>query len=318
MTNFIDLSIIIVNWKSQAFVKKCLESITANSGTLSYEIIVIDNASFDGCDRMLEAEFPQVMFIQSEHNLGFAGANNLAFSRSSGRYVLFLNPDTEIQGEALTNLIVGLESRLDAGMVGAQLLNSDLSLQTTCIAAVPSILNQTLNAHYLRARFPGWKIWGMRPLLNGSHEPAKVEAISGACMLARREVIEKTGGFNVDYFMYAEDMDLCVRVARAGWNIYYIPDAKIVHHGGGSSSSHEESNFSNIVLRRSLIHFFTIYRGARYAALYRTVMVFISMFRILLLVAASPISVFPQGYRFLSSAMSKWCCIFAWSLGIAQ
>jgi N-acetylglucosaminyl-diphospho-decaprenol L-rhamnosyltransferase len=318
VTNLIDLSIIIINWKSQAFVRQCLTSIFSNEGSLSYEILVVDNASFDGCEQMLKSEFPRVTFIQSEQNLGFARANNLAFSLSSGRYILFLNPDTEIQEAAIQKLISALESSSDAGMVGARLLNSDFSLQTTCIAAVPSILNQTLNSHHLREMFPRWKIWGMRALFGESREAVQVEAISGACMLGRREVIECVGGFNTDYFMYAEDMDLCVKVRKAGWNIYYVPDAKIVHHGGGSSSSHEESNFSNIMVRISLIRFFTLYRGPVYTTSYRTVMIFISVFRILVLIVASPIAIFTRGRRFISGAMSKWCCIFVWSLGIAE
>ncbi|HKR93778.1 MAG TPA: glycosyltransferase, partial [Candidatus Angelobacter sp.] len=132
------------------FTQQCLASITANAGDLHYEVIVIDNASWDGCGEMIRREFPQVMFIQSNQNLGFAGANNLAFSKSTGRKVLFLNPDTEIQGSALQTLLSALESLPDAGMVGARLLNSDRTLQTHCVVALPSILNQTLNSEFLR------------------------------------------------------------------------------------------------------------------------------------------------------------------------
>jgi N-acetylglucosaminyl-diphospho-decaprenol L-rhamnosyltransferase len=313
-----DLSIIIINWNSQAFVAQCLTSIRKNAGVLALEILLVDNASYDGCEEMVKSQFPDVIFIQSEQNLGFAGANNLAFVHSTGRNILFLNPDTEIQGFALQKLVSGLESLSDAGMVGAHLLNSDLSIQTTCITAVPAILNQTLNSDHLRKAFPKWKIWGMRALFEKNNNPVQVEAISGACMLGRRETIERVGVFSTDYFMYAEDMDLCVKLAKAGLKIYYIPDAMIVHYAGGSSSSLEEKNFSSIVLRESMVRFLKIHRGPLYAAIYRSSIVFISVLRIILLVVASPILIPRMGFRFLSRALTKWCSILLWSLGMAR
>jgi GT2 family glycosyltransferase len=313
-----NLSIIIINWRSQAFVRDCLTSIYANIGSLTHEILVVDNASFDGCDEMVRSEFPHVLFIQSEHNLGFAAANNLAFARSSGRNVLFLNPDTEIRAAAIQELVSALECLPNAGMVGARLLNSDGSLQTTCITAIPGILNQTLNSRYLRRTFSRWEIWGMRALFENNTAPVPVEAISGACMLARREVIHRVGGFRTDYFMYAEDMDLCVTIAQAGWKIYYVPDAAIVHHAGGSSASREESNFSNIMLRQSVTRFFRLYRGPFYATLYRASLAVVSVLRILALLISCPILIQRWSYRGVSLALKKWCSIFLWSLGMTR
>jgi len=313
-----NLSIIIINWRSQAFVRDCLASICANIGSLTHEILVVDNASFDGCDEMVRSEFPHVLFIQSEHNLGFAAANNLAFERSSGRNILFLNPDTEIRGAAIQELVSALECLPDAGMVGARLLNSNSSLQTTCITAIPAILNQTLNSDYLRRTFPRWKIWGMRALFEDTTVPVPVEAISGACMLVRREVIQRVGGFRADYFMYAEDMDLCVAIAQAGWKIYYVPDATIIHHAGGSSTSREETNFSNIILRQSVTHFFWLYRGPLYVILYRASLTGVSVLRILILLIFFPMIIQRWSYRAGSRALKKWCSILLWSLGITQ
>lgn len=313
-----NLSIIIINWKSQAFVRDCLASLRDNIGSLTHEILVVDNASFDGCEEMIRSEFPHVIFIQSEHNLGFAAANNLAFAHSSGRNVLFLNPDTQIQGAAILELVSALECIPDAGMVGARLLNSDGSLQTTCITALPVILNQTLNSRYLRRTFPRWKIWGMRALFEPNTAPVPVEAISGACMLARREVIRHVGGFRTDYFMYAEDMDLCLTITQAGWKIYYIPDAAIVHHAGGSSASREESNFSNIILRQSVTHFFRLHRGPSYATLYRASIAAVSVLRIFILLISWPVLVLRWSVRGVALALKKWCSIFFWSLGISR
>ena len=314
--NSLTLSIIIINWKSKGFVRACLESIADNIGDLPQEIFVVDNASFDGCGEMLAAEFPQVLFLQCEHNLGFAGANNLAFSRSRGRTVLFLNPDTEIQGNAIQALIAALDSAPGAGMVGAHLLNSDLTLQTTCVTAIPSILNQTLNSDLLRRAFPRWRLWGMRALSIGATEPVAVEAISGACMLGTREIFERVGAFSTIYFMYAEDMDLSLKVARAGATIYYVPSARIIHHAGGSSSRQPDWSFSDLVLRESLVRFFVEHRGAAYAGLYRISIALISVLRVLVLALASPVLLLTGRRRTLSRAVNKWSHILLWSVGL--
>jgi N-acetylglucosaminyl-diphospho-decaprenol L-rhamnosyltransferase len=310
-----DLSVIIINWKSVNFTRKCLASIYANAGDLTYEVIVVDNASFDGCEQMVKSEFPQVTFIQSRENLGFARANNLAFAQSHGHNVMFLNPDTEIQGKALQKLTRCLESIPPAGMVGARLLNSDLSLQTTCIVALPSILNQTLNSRHLQRAFPKWRIWGMRPLFENSQEPFPVEAISGACMVAKRQVIAQVGGFTTDYFMYSEDMDLCLKVARSAWKIYFVPDASIVHHAAGSSSSRAERNFSSIMLRESVTRFMQLHHGRLYAMAYRLTTAFAAACRLLLLALALPVAIHPRGYGFIARAFSKWTAVLTWSLG---
>jgi N-acetylglucosaminyl-diphospho-decaprenol L-rhamnosyltransferase len=312
-----DLSIIIVNWRSKDYVRQCLNSMDANTSKLSLEIFVVDNASFDGCEEMIANEFPNVLFIQLEKNIGFAGANNLAFSRSRGRNTLFLNPDTKIQERALERLVAELESHADAGLIGGHLLNADLTVQTTCITALPGILNQSLNLEFLRRTFPRLKIWGMRPLFDTAKVPVPVEAISGACMLGRREVIESVGAFSMDYLMYAEDMDLCVKIRQAGWQIYYVPGAKIVHYGGRSSSFRKESNFSNIVLRKSIYLFFQIHRGSLYANCYRLSAVLISILRILVLAAMFPLLALSAQRQALTRALSKWCSILGWSIGLA-
>ncbi|MGA7795789.1 MAG: glycosyltransferase family 2 protein [Candidatus Acidiferrales bacterium] len=316
--NQIDLSIIIINWKCVAYTRQCLASIYANAGGLSCEVIVVDNASYDGCDAMVKSDFPQVAFLQSDRNLGFAGANNLAFAQSQGRNVLFLNPDTEVQGEALQILLSTLESLPHAGMAGARLLNSDFTLQTTCVVALPSILNQAMSSNYLRRTFPKWRTWGMRPLFVDGNSPRPVEAISGACMMGKREVLEQVGAFRTDYFMYAEDMDLCAKIAEAKWKIYYVPDARIVHHAAGSSSSRRESNFSSIMLRESLIRFMEFHRGRRYAFVYRCSTAFMAAFRLLLLLWAFPMAIHPKGYSSWSRSFSKWFDLLRWAMGATR
>ena len=314
----IELSIVIVNWKSREFLKNCLKSIHANCDSLEYEIVVIDNASYDGCKEMLESRFPDVVFIQSNENLGFARANNLAYNKSRGRNVLFLNPDTEIQGHALQTLLEALKTIPDAGMVGAKLLNSDNTLQTTCVTALPSIANQALASNYLRNHFPSWSIWGMRALYSGDQKVSRVEAISGACMLAKREILDRIGCFTTDYFMYAEDMDLCIKVNKTAAKICYVPEAVVVHHGGGSSSSHSESNFSSVMQRESLAKFFELHRGRGYALIYRTSTVLISAVRMAVIVLSSPITICKDGYRPFSRRANKWSSILRWAVDVSK
>ena len=132
-----DLSIIIVNWNSKDYLHKAIASVEADTKGIDFEVVVIDGGSFDGSAEMLRQDYPHVVFIQSDKNLGFAKANNEAFKVSRGRILLFLNPDTEVEGHAITTLYDQLNVLPDAGIVGPKLLNSDRSIQQSCIRASP-------------------------------------------------------------------------------------------------------------------------------------------------------------------------------------
>lgn len=316
MASPIEISVIIINYCSAAFTRACLRSIYAHGTTQNVEVVVIDNATYDGCAEMMHAEYPQATFIQSEQNLGFAGANNLGISVSHGSHLMFLNPDTEIQGDAIGRLFEVLTTMPDAGMVGAKLLNSDLSVQTTSITAFPSILNQILGSEYLRQKFPSSSLWGMKPLFENRSEPAVVDAISGACMMARRDLIEQIQGFTTDYFMYAEDLDLCVKVSKAGWKIYYVPDAVIVHHGGQSSGARSESNYADLMIRDSMFQFMAVHRGLWYARLYRTATVLAATSRLALLSVVLPLAMLSSKRARIVQAWKKWAAIIGWGAGL--
>jgi N-acetylglucosaminyl-diphospho-decaprenol L-rhamnosyltransferase len=163
--DLLNLSIIVVNWNSAQFVLRCVDSIRSTTAGLSYEILVVDNASFDGCDKLLKEHASDVIYIQSAKNLGFAHANNYAFRASRGLSLLFLNPDTEIVDSAIAILHNALERLPMAGAVGARLLNSDRSLQTSCIQSFPTILNQALDSDYFRKKWPQSALWGDEALL---------------------------------------------------------------------------------------------------------------------------------------------------------
>ena len=312
------LSIVIVNWRSVTFLAQCLRTIVQETKDLPFEVIVIDNASFDGSEEMVHREFPQTLFIQSKDNLGFSRGNNQAFARSHGKYILFLNPDTEITGDALAMLVNCLEADPKAGIVGPKLLNSDGSLQTSCVQAFPTILNQVFDAEALRRLFPNSSLWGVSALYRDDPAPAKVDVISGASLMIRRDVFEEVGQFSTDYFMYSEDVDLCYKVHSAGWKVVYLSGATVVHHGGQSSSKKAESNFAAVMIRESLYSYFKVRRGPLYAGAFRVTAGLFAMFRLALLLVLYCVTLGKYGDGSWPASFGKWRSIFRWSLGLEQ
>jgi hypothetical protein len=310
-----DLSIIIVNWNSKDFLAEALNSVQATVQGISYEVLVIDSGSFDGCAEMLAQSYPWVRFVQSDSNLGFAKANNAAFQLSRGDVILFLNPDTKVLGSAIADLMRTLRSRPDAGLVGPKLLNGDGSVQETCIRAFPTLLNQLLDSDFLRQRFPNSTLWGKRALATVDAMPKQVEALSGASLMISRKVFEQVGMFSTDYFMYSEDMDLCLMAARHGFNAYYVPAAVVVHYGGASSSQSPTSSFSAVMRLESQWRFFRKMYSARYAAAYRACMFFASLLRIAALTMALPLRLFKPERRGLIYSLHKWAARLRWTVG---
>ena len=313
-----DLSIIIVNWNSRDYLRKCIDSILAMIYGIEYEIVVIDSASFDGCDEMLRQCYSQVRFIQSDQNLGFAKANNEAFKVSRGRNLLFLNPDTELEGDAVQALLSHLKFLPNAGAVGAKLLNTDLSIQTSCIQSFPTLLNQILDSEVLRQRFPRFRLWGTARLFEKFATTAEVDAISGACLMIKRSVFESVGMFSTDYFMYSEDIDLCFKIWKAGWKIYYVPTAQVIHHGSGSSSQSSVNTFSSVMMLESRWRFFRKTRPPIYCKIYRLAIFSSSLIRIGLLLLAWPITILRREGSSIEFALKRWGARLRWTLGLEK
>jgi N-acetylglucosaminyl-diphospho-decaprenol L-rhamnosyltransferase len=307
-----ELSVIIVNWNSREYLNKCLASLVAFSGDVHYEVIVIDSGSYDGTGEMLQQHYPQVRFIQSD-NLGFARANNAAFKVSHGDFVLFLNPDTQVVGPALRTMCDAIRRFPDAGAIGCKLLNADGSVQTSCIQSFPTILNQFLNAEWLRRLFPKSSLWGMASLFG--NVPAEVEALSGACLMTRRSTFEQVGLFSEHYFMYAEDLDLCYKIKQAGYTNYYLPDAIVVHFGG-TSSDQRPSDFSVVMMRASIWRFLKKTRGELYGLAYRASVLIAALGRIACLLTVLPVYVTRGRLRSWTGSLRKWRAISIWSIGL--
>jgi GT2 family glycosyltransferase len=308
------LSIIIVNWNSKDYVRECLLSLNRSTG-IDHQTIVVDGASFDGCGEMILREFPAVKFIQSKENIGFGRCNNLGAAQAISDFLLFLNPDTELTPGALETLLKVAEEDSDVGLVGARLLNTDGSLQTSCVQALPNPLNQALDSDFLRRLFPRSKLWGNAAAF-ASPSPIEVAAVSGACMLIHRDTFASVGGFCPDYFMYAEDMHLCWEVSKLGKTIVYQPAAEIVHHGGGASAG-DFSRFSCVEMRRALYHFIRCRQGVCAGLVYRALIAVSALVRLTALSAAISLQTGDQRSR-IRVAISRWWTNLRWAIRPAR
>jgi N-acetylglucosaminyl-diphospho-decaprenol L-rhamnosyltransferase len=307
-----NLSIVIVNWESKAYLEKCIGSIVAQTRMSEYEIVVIDAGSFDGCEQMLRQRYPQVRFIQSPTNLGFARANNRAFQASSGHCVLFLNPDTEVLDGAIDTLYASLMALPASGLVGGKLLNADRTVQSSCIQSMPTILNQMLNSEILRRRWPRSRLWGVAALYEQGSQAREVEAISGACLMVRRQTFDTVGGFSEDYFMYAEDMDLSHKARSAGYKNYYVPNAIVVHYGG-SSSERAVNTFAAVMMPEAIWRFLRKTRGRTYGFGYRLAMLASAAARLAML---GIVWLGGQRRPARTASCRKWFAILRWSVNL--
>jgi hypothetical protein len=254
----------------------------------------------------------------SKTNLGFAGANNIGFKSSCGDYVLFLNPDTQLTGPTINTLLRHIRDRSDAGIVGCKLLNSDFSVQLSSIQKFPTILNQVIDAEYLRVRWPKCPLWAIAPLFDNDVTILKVEVIPGACMLLKREVFERVGMFSEDYFMYAEDLDLNLKLKQAGFSSYYVGETAIIHHGGKSSSRQDVSHWATLMQSDAMLRLFAKRRGPVYGAAYRITIGVAALVRLMILGVMWPVTDALWRQRPLAHAFGKWATILKWALGWRQ
>jgi GT2 family glycosyltransferase len=262
----LDLSIIIVSWNVRELLRCCLASVDAGRGALALEVIVVDAASHDGSAAMVAAEFPWVRLLARSDNVGFPRGNNLGMALANGRYLLLLNPDTEIVGDALTTLVAYLDAQPQVGMVGPQLLNSDGSVQSSR-RRFPSLATAFFESTWLQPYAPPSLLADFYVQDVADGETAVVDWLMGACMLTRRTLFEQVGGMDEAYFMYSEELDWCYRIKAAGWQVVYLPTAQVVHHAGKSSEQAVTARHVNF--QRAKLRYFRKYHGRGAALLLR-------------------------------------------------
>lgn len=261
-----DLSIVIISWNVRELLRRCLDSIQVSlkgekGKGLLVETIVFDNGSADGSADMVREDFPWVHLMESEVNLGFTKGNNLAIGQSEGRYILLLNPDTEVVGDALGTMVAYMEAHPRVGALGPQLLNPDGTTQSSR-RRFPTLATAFLESTVLQPWFQGSRILERYYLLDRpDDETQPVDWVVGAALLIRREALHQVGPLDEEFFMYSEELDWCYRLKAQGWDVVYLPTAQVVHQEGRSSEQVLPAR--HIHFQRSKVLFFKRYYGWR-------------------------------------------------------
>ena len=230
-----DVSVIIVSYNTHEILRRCLQDLKEAATGLSTEVIVVDNCSKDGSVEMLEREYPESIVVQSEVNLGFAGANNCGMHLARGRYIVLLNSDAFLRPDALRAAVEHMDREPEVGLGGARLIDQDGSWQPSP-HAFPSPLNDFLILSGLASRFPRSRFFGGPECTWADPmKPAEVDWVTGAFAIIRAEVLALTGYFDEAFFLYYEEVDLCRRIKVLGYKVKYWPDVVAVHLGGESS-----------------------------------------------------------------------------------
>ncbi len=238
-----DLGIVIVNYNTRELLRRCLTTLFASQG-VTFRVCVVDNASTDGSAAMVAREFPDLLLIANEENLGYPAANNLGLramgfergQRGEARYALLLNPDTELPPDALAKMTAFLDAHPEAGIAGPKLVRPDGSLDLACRRAFPSPEVSFYRLTGLSRLFPRSRRFGRYNLTYlPVDETAEVDSVVGAYMQVRAEAIEQVGLLDESFFMYGEDLDWAFRIKAAGWKVYYYPGVTVLHVKRASS-----------------------------------------------------------------------------------
>jgi N-acetylglucosaminyl-diphospho-decaprenol L-rhamnosyltransferase len=246
----VDLTVIVVSWNVRDLLRRCLRSAfgTRHAGAGSsleqhpgaepqptVELVVVDNASVDGSPEMIRAEFPDVHLIVNDQNQGFTVGNNQGLAVSQGRYLLLLNPDTEVVGDALATMVRYMDDHPEVGVLGPQLRFPDGSLQSSR-RRFPTFVTTLVESTIVQEWWTDSGVlrrYYMADTPDDAVQP--VDWVVGACFLVRRQAYEQVGGLDEGFFMYSEELDWCKRIKDAGWQVVYLPTAAVIHHEGKSS-----------------------------------------------------------------------------------
>ncbi|MFQ5697697.1 MAG: glycosyltransferase family 2 protein [Myxococcota bacterium] len=265
MSDTVDLSIVIVAWNVRDLVLDCLASIRVAKLGVSHEQIVVDNGSDDDTVLAVRRQFPEVRVIALPRNVGFGAGNNVGLRVMRGRYGLLLNSDTIVLPGGLERCVHYLDAHPRVGVVGPQLLNPDRTKQN-CIHNSPTLLSELVSQSLLRRLFP--RRYPSKRIEYAA--PIEVEAVLGACLCVRREVLEQVGLIDEDYFFFLEETDWCHRIRAKGWRVVHLPDAQVVHLYGESTKKKLPLR-TRIEYHRSRHTFFRKNRGPAALALLRAI-----------------------------------------------
>jgi GT2 family glycosyltransferase len=230
------LTIIIVNYNVKDFLLQCLHSIERASATIDTEVIVVDNNSTDSSITYLRPLFPTVEFIELQENIGFGLGNNIGITKAAGKYTLLLNPDTILADDTLTMMYDFMEQHPEIGIAGCKILNGDGTFQVQCRRGFPTPWASFCKLFGLQRLFPKSPLFARyNQTFRSEDETYYVDAVIGAFMFCRTDVLQSVGGFDSDFFMYGEDLDLCYRVSLMGLKICYYHETTTIHFKGEST-----------------------------------------------------------------------------------
>lgn len=241
------LSIIILNYNTKDLLLACLRSLEkTRSSSDRWEVIIVDNASTDGSVEVIKRKKEKgksLKIIQNEKNVGFAAGNNVGIKVARGRYMLLLNSDTEVETGAIQSMLSFMDARPSAGAATCKLILPDGSMDPACHRGFPTPWASFTYMIGLEKLFPHSRVFGQYHQgykdLTKSHE---IDSPSGAFFMIRREVIERVGLLDEDYFMYGEDLDWAYRIKQVGFQIWFYPDARVLHRKKQSGRAHGDPN----------------------------------------------------------------------------
>lgn len=256
---------VIVSFNTRKLLDVCLASLFAGlrEAKLRGEVFVVDNASSDGSPEMVRERYPEVQLTANERNLGFAAANNLALRQSRGGYILLLNPDSQLMNGALGKMLSFLEAHPEVGMVGAGLLYPDGRFQHSAFK-FPTLAMTFFDFFPLNHRIINSRLNGRYPMTY-YEGPFPIDHPLGAALMVRREVLEQVGLLDERFFIYCEEIDWCMRIKRAGWQIWCVPEAQVIHHEAQSTRQFREAMFVELFRSRYLLfakHYGGLYQWA--------------------------------------------------------
>jgi len=242
------IGIVIVNYNSTDFLQNCLLSIQRESPDTLPDVVVVDNASQDFHPRQIEDAYPKSTILINDCNLGFSAACNQGLRLLTNDYLLLLNPDCEICDQAIERTAGFIDSNPEIGIAGCRVTNPDGTLQRACRRRIPSPFVAFLHFSGLNRLFPSGKRFDSYNMNDFPEDRSHaVEAVSGSFLMMRNDVFHQTGGLDERFFLYGEDLDLCLRTAQLGWKLYYFAGARVIHHKRRSSSTDA---------RRATYHFY--------------------------------------------------------------
>ncbi len=257
------LSIIIPTYNAHEWIEQCLDSIRLHRPSCDYDIVVVDDKSTDDTAAIVRGKFPNVRMFSNTRNLGFGKTVNVGLHAADGEYLLVLNNDTWMHEGALDAMIRYLDEHRDVGIVGPKVLSGNGKIQEQCRRRIPTPMAALFYFIGVAKMFPkNPKVAGYLMTAADENATTEVDAVSGACLMVRREALDQIHGFDEEYYLYGEDMDFCWRAKLAGWKIVYHPEATITHFGGQGGTG-KKRLYATIEWHRAMWIFYRKHRAPR-------------------------------------------------------